>query len=494
MVFATAQYVYRVLILARGLIGARLLGPGPYGAWNAIQLVMDYGLLACAGTFQGLDQTLPPRLVDGDPKAIERTKRSGLFNILLLSALYALGVVVYFSFSTGKIVSIWGMRGVFLAAACVMLTNLGYYHLNLLRAHNRMIAVSNWFLVQGVVGAGLALTLIPRFGLWALLGGWLVGTLMASAVTQWQARDIAPFLPRGSLESFALVRAGVPMYLYSASVILRSLDRVIILKCLGTLALGYYSLAITGMTMLTYLPDSVSYVLYPQLLKRYRAGGDRVEAVRSQVERTYRMLAVVVPGMCGVAFLWSRDLISMLLPKFLPGLAAVRLVCFGAGGLAFVALSAIVLMTLRRQAYLVPTALLGSLLGAGLDLLAVRMGFGITGVAFATMTAYVVNGLVMTGMAIAGLHGTARGVPMRLLPKFLPLAVSFGLAFGIDRLLPWPAAGGPAAHAAHMLEEFALFIPLYVGLVYPFGRGTGLRQMLAELRPDWARRAESTEI
>ena len=493
IVYATAKYVFRVLIMARGLIAARFLGPAPYGAWNAIQLVMDYGLLATAGTFQGLDQTLPPRLVDGDPRAIDRTQRSGLFNVLLLSTLYAAFTVLYFSVSSGKIVGFWGMRGVVLAGVCVVLNNLGYYHINLLRAHNNMTAVSAWYLVQGVIGAGIALALIPRLGMWALLDGWVVGTVIASIVTQWQVRHIAPFVPRPSSESIALIQAGAPMYLYSASVILRSLDRVIIFKFLDTAALGYYSLAVTGMTLLLYLPDSVSFVLYPQLLKRYRAGGDRPEAVRSQVERTYRTLALMVPALCGVAFLCSRDLLSVLLPKFLPGLPAVRLVCFGAGGLAFVGLSAIVLMTLQRQAYLVPAALLGSLLGAALDLVAVRLGFGITGVAFATMIAYLLNGMMMTGLAFGGLQGPGRDILIRVLTTFVPLAISFGLSIGIDALLPAPAAGHPAAHALHMLTELAIFLPLYALLAYPFGRGTGLRQMLMELRPAWTRRPESAD-
>ncbi|MBI1798834.1 MAG: oligosaccharide flippase family protein [Candidatus Eisenbacteria bacterium] len=491
--FATSQYVFRVLLMARGLIAARLLGPVTYGAWNAIQLVMDYGMLATAGTFQGLDQTLPPRLVDGDAEAIRRTKSSGLFNVLLLSSLYAIGTVVYFTFSNGKIKYFWGMRGMIVAGVCVVLSNLGSYRINLLRAHNNMTAVSGWYLVQGVIGAGLALALMPRFGMWALLGGWLVGTVIASIVSQWQARHIAPFAPQASSECLALLRAGAPMYLYSASVILRSLDRVIIIKCLNTISLGYYSLAVTAMTLLLYLPDSVSFVLYPQLLKRYREGGDRPEAVRSQVERTYQTLAVMTPVLCGVTFLWSRDLMFVLLPKFLPGLPALRLMCFGAGGIAFVGFSAIVLMTLRRQAFLVPVALAGSLLGAALDLVAVRLGSGITGVACATLIAYVLNGVVMSWMAFAGLRGTTRGVPARVLRTFMPLAISYGLAFGIDRLVPWPGAESLTAHAGHMLVELALFLPLYSVLAYPFGRGTGLRQMMTDLRPAWMRRADSAD-
>jgi len=490
--YATAQYVYRVLIMARGLIAARLLGPVQYGAWSAIQLVMDYGLLASAGTFQGLDQTLPPRLVDGDAEPIDRAKRAGLFNVLVLSSLYAVFAVLYFAASSGKIDQFWGVRGVMAAGVCVVLNNIGLYQTNLLRAYNNIVAVSLWYLAQGVFGAGLAFLWMPKLGPWGLLYGWLAGTAVASVITLWQARTISPLVPRASEESLALVRTGAPMFLFSVSVMLRSLDRVIIYKFLDTASLGYYSLAVTAMTLLLYLPDSVSYVLYPQLLKRYRAGGDRPEAVRSQVERTFQTLAVIVPVLCGLAYLWSRDLLSLVLPKFLPGLPAVRLICYGAGGLAFVGLSAIVLMTLRRQLYLVPTAILGSLLGAAFDLVAVRLGFGITGIACASMIAYVLNGAVMTAMALSGLAESRAAVALRVARTFLPLAISFAIAFAVDRLVPWPE-GGLAARVLHLVETFAVFVPSYGAIALGFARGTGLRQMLADVRPAWTRRAEPAE-
>jgi O-antigen/teichoic acid export membrane protein len=399
-------------------------------------------------------------------------------------------VLLYLAHSQGKIQTFWGTRGVLLAVACVVLTNLGYFLLNLLRAHGDIPAVSSWFLWQGVVGAGLALALIPRFGVWALLGGWLIGSALATLTSLWRARAITPLLPRPGRESLELIRSGAPMYLYSASNMLRSLDRLIILKFLDALALGYYSLAVTAMTLLLYFPDSVSYVLYPQLLKRYRAGGERPEVIRPQVERTFRAVAILTPALCGLTYLWLRDLMAALLPKFLPGLEAGRLVCFGAGGLAFVGLSAIVLMTLGRQSRLVPAVLTGTAISAALELAAVKLGFGITGVGFAAMSAYFIQGMLMLSLAVAALDGSWRGVPKALARHFIPLAGSFAIAAMVDRFMPAPA--GPwSARLVRMAFGAAAFIAPYALLAYPFGRGTGLRQMILDLKP--GRRTESPE-
>ena len=60
---AFTQYLVRAMSMGRGFVAAKLLDPMAFGAWNALQLMMDYGALAPLGTQQGLDQMVPARLV-----------------------------------------------------------------------------------------------------------------------------------------------------------------------------------------------------------------------------------------------------------------------------------------------------------------------------------------------------------------------------------------------------------------------------------------------
>jgi hypothetical protein len=118
----------------------------------------------------------------------------------------------------------------------------------------------------------------------------------------------------------------------------------------------------------------------------------------------------------------------------------------------------------------------------------VRLGFGITGVAFATMTAYLLNGAVMTAIAFGALCGR-RAVPAHLMRLFLPLVLSLGLAYGVDKLVLGPGAPGIGAHLMHAALQIALYLPLYGVVAYAFGRGIGLRQLVLDLRPAWTRRS-----
>lgn len=493
--FAATQYVVRAALMLRGIIAMRLMGPLSYGAWNAITLLLDYGTLAPLSTQQGLDQAVPPRIVAGDPVRLARIKRAGLFNIVTLTALFAAGSLFYLLGSQGRILAFWGARGVLAAVACIGLINLSNYYLTLLRSHGDIGAVSTWFILQGGIGTVVGLSLIPLMDAWGLLVGWLAGTAAGVIYVQSQSHGAVPLRPRPSRDSVLLLRVGLPMYLYAASsVVLRSLDRLIILRLLGTQKLGYYSLAVIVLGLLLYLPDSIAYVLYPHLLRRYHAEGSRPEAIREQVVRSFQVLAVVVPALCGLTFLAAREGALLLLPKYLPGISAARVMCFAAGAIALANLSSVVLMTLGRQRALIAAAGLFTAVGAGADYTVVRMGYDITGVAWATLGTFTASGLVLPWLALRGLAVPLLERLRWLVRFFLPLAVSLALAFALDRQMLWADRPGAGVRMARVALNMVSFAALYALVCFPLVRGLGLRQLLMEFNLPWlaGRRRQDT--
>ena len=479
--FAVAQYVVRAALMLRGVIAARLLGPFAYGAWNALTLVFDYGTLAALGTQQGLDQAVPGRIVAADPSRLEGVKRAGLFNILLLTGVFAAACLFGLVRSHGRILAFWGLGGVLLALLCMALINLSNYYLTLLRSHGNIPAVSTWFVLQGAIGTVLGLSLVPFVGAWGLLWGWLAGTACALVYAHLQSRGAVPLAPRVSHDSLALVQIGLPMFLYTASaLVMRSIDRIIILRFLGTEQLGYYGLAIMVLSLLLYLPDSVAYVLYPHFVREFHAAGDRPEAIAGRVDRTLRVLSVAVPGLCGLTFLVAREGAIALLPQFVPGATAARILCFGAGALALANLSSIVLMTLGRRLVLMPAAVFVTALGASLDWCIVRAGYGITGVAWATLATFCVHGALLLWLSLQSLGFSLPRRLWRMARLYLPLVASILLAFVVDRYLPWAEVLGLHVRLARVSLGAVTFLALYGLATAWLVRGLGLRQLLQE--------------
>jgi O-antigen/teichoic acid export membrane protein len=490
--FAFSQYLVRFLNLVRGLIAARMLGPAGYGAWNAIMLLFDYGVYAPFGTYQGLDQAVPARIVDGDAGRLERVKRAGLFNVAVSSVLFGTGCLLYFGLSNGQIRSAWGLSGVGLTVACVTLTHLSLYHLTLMRSHGNIGAVSLWFLMQSVVGVILGLGLIPIFGVWGLLWGWLAGTLIATLSAMLRGHAVVPLRPAPSRESWALLSVGFPMFMFTMSTfVMRSIDRVIILRSLGTQALGLYGLGVTALTFLLTLPDALAYVLYPQLVRRYREAGDDPAAIRDAVERAVRVLAIAVPALCAIAYLGADDVVEWVLPRFRGGVAALRILCFGAAGLALANLASIVLMTLGRQLLLIPVALVMSAVGVVLDLLAIRAGYDIRGVAWAMFITFVINSAVLLGLADTGLRTGLRHRAGFLIRAFLPLAIAIPLAYLFERLLPGFGRPGPERIGRFLISSLGWLL-LYGLLTAPLARGIGVRRLMSEFNWPWSSRRDAS--
>ena len=480
--FAFTQYVVRAALMLRGLIAARVLGPGPLGAWNTIQLVMDYGLFAPMGTQQGLDLVVPSRIVERDAASLDRVKRAGLFNVVMLTLGFAVLALLWASKGSSRVLDVWGYQGLIVALGIILVTNVAYYQLTLLRSHENVGAVSRWYFIQGTIGAGLGLAAIPWFGAWGLLGAWGIGTIAATGYTTVVSRAIAPLAPRAAPESRLLVHVGLPMFTYTASsLISRTLDRLIILRYLGTESLGLYSLPVMGLTFLLYLPDSIAYVIYPRLVSRLSEGGQDPAAIRDQAERVILAVGLFVPVLCGAVFVTSRELIVMFLPKFTPAVFAIRMLAFGAVGLALGNLASVVLMTLGRRSLLVPAALFATAFGAALDLLAIRLGLGVSGVALATLAAYALNGSLLLALAIAALGRRGTASLIFVGRAWLPGAIAFGLAGALTLWLPWKDTADPALRAVRVLLGLVMFAGGYALLVRPLTRGVGLRLLLDEL-------------
>ena len=80
---AASQYAARAVLLARGVVSAVALGPAGFGAWNALNLILDYGTFASGGVLQGLDLRLPGPTVRGEAREARRLL-AGAWNVVLL--------------------------------------------------------------------------------------------------------------------------------------------------------------------------------------------------------------------------------------------------------------------------------------------------------------------------------------------------------------------------------------------------------------------------
>jgi PST family polysaccharide transporter len=478
---AFTQYAVRAMSMARSFVAAKLLDPVSFGAWNALQLMMDYGALAPLGTQQGLDQLVPARLVEGDAERTMRLKRAALFNIVALTVLFSALGLAWASVGSSRMRASWHLTGLGLAFACVMFVNLSNLGTSILRSHGDIGGLSRWFVIQGLIGSGLGLGLMVAFGRWGLLWGWLAGCFVAWAFVMYRGRKVIPLTPSPALESLDLLQVGIPLYVFTASsIVMRNLDRIVVLRFLGTQSLGYYGLSVNVLTLLMAIPDSLAYVSYPQLVRRFSEAGQDPAAIRDRVDRLVRGVAVCLPLAAGLCAIWARDGVHALLPRYDACVSPLRVLAFGATGISLSTLASIVLMTVGRRIILVPAAVFLTALSGGLQLLSLRWNGGLTGIAAAATTAYLLSGAVLLSLAAAGV-GHAFGRGLALIARCLaPTGIAALLTWGLSRWLLHAAAPLTLQRIGLLFGTSLALVAGYLVLVLPFARGIGFRALLEE--------------
>jgi O-antigen/teichoic acid export membrane protein len=466
LALALSSVVARVVLLARGIVAAAVLGPAGFGAWNALGLVLDYGAYASAGAAQGLDLRLPAAERSGAAAESRRLLAGAWALTAAAFGVFALGVAIVLArgapvlrAGTGP-----GPALLMLAAAGVQLAI--QQAASALKARGRFAPVSQAAALQAVLGGGLGLAWVAPLGLWGLAGGWLAGGLAALARLRIAAPDV-PLAPRGLRTGAALAWAGAPVFgFFLASLVLRSVDRLALVGAGAQEALGLYSLGLMAAGSVLYLPEALAAVLYPRIAAA-SAGALDLAATRAEVVRAQRALTVVLPLAVAIAMVWVDPVLHAWLPRYRGGAGAMRVLAFGALLLSAATLPGYWLLG-RGRAW-------GTLAAAA---------------ACAALTAVLVTGVAARAprpapVAVAACVGYAAFALLLVVASSRDLLEDDGerLGFGAASLLPAAWAGatafavcgiGPAAPVGGALLRSVAVGVAYAPVAWWLGRGLGL--------------------
>lgn len=472
---AASQYLARAVLLARGVVAAAALGPAGFGAWNALSLVLDYGGYASAGSLQGLELTLPAQA--GTPAAARRLMRAA-WTLVVLGGL-AFGVLLAAHLATGSPLSArWGLAAplLMLAAAWVQLVVL--YHTTALRALGDFTRPSVAAAAQALVGGGIGLALVWRFGVWGLLGGWLAGGLLAIVLLRMGSVRV-PLVPASPREGLALARLGFPVFgLFAASVLLRSVDRLALVRYATPADLGHYSIGLLAAGLVIYLPESAAAVLYPRIAAAAGGSRDR-ERTRVEVRRAQRGLTLLLPAAVGIGMLWAGPVVGWLLPAFRDGVPALRVLAVGALMLSVGTLPGYHLIGSGQAARLLPVVALVTAGAAALVFAVAARDPRPVPVAAAAAAGYAVFSAAMVTLAARDLVDGAAARLRFVLTGFAPALWAGGLALALA------ARAGDAWNA--VLVATLVFVLAYVPFAGWLGRGLGWRDLLPGRDPSIVR-------
>jgi O-antigen/teichoic acid export membrane protein len=472
---AVSQYVARGILLARGVFSAIALGPAGFGQWNALNLILDYGGYASGGALQGLDLRLPAPTARGDAEEARRLLAGAWSMVLAGGALFALVLVAALASGRPALLRGLGWSAPLLMLAAALLQTVLQYHGSALRARGRFGAVSGSAAAQALLGGGLGLALVWRFGIPGLLWGWLVGTLVALVWVRLAAPDV-PLWPGAPAGGLALVRSGFVVFgVFAVSLVLRSVDRIALIHYGTPADLGAYSVGLMAAGLVLYVPEAAAAVLYPRIAAV--AGDPRgLDSMRGQVERAHRALAMLLPLAVAVAMVWVAPALEWWLPRYRDVAEAVRWLALGALLLSASTLPGYWLLGSGRARSLLLAGLACAVATALLVFAVAARAPRPLPVACAACAGYGLFSVAISTLAARDLRPGPGGRLAFAVSSFLPVVWAAGAAFVACRV-------GPAESALAAAVRTAAVALVYAPVLWWLGRDLGLRALASR----WSR-------
>lgn len=369
-----------------GLVGlaiARLLAPAIYGVFQTIQVLWQFGPYAGLGTTWALQQEMVRYESTQRPAEAARAQDvTFTFTVISSLVLTAALVLAAWRFS-------WPFEVGLTAIVAAVLLGRQVYSLCLaaLTARSRFWVAGRGDVVTSLINLLCSAPLTYRFGLDGLLVAQLLWPLLGTAVLMlsgglrlhwqidWRRLD-------------AQVRVGLQFAVNGLlQVSVKNTGRLVILATAGTVALGFYGVAllVAGYAELT--GAAIGRSLIPTVVGAFEQRR-RSADIRQYVVRSSKLLGSLLPVLTGVGVLTLPLLIRLILPRYSAGILPAQILVYGANFLLlryglepfFVAVSEL------YRTFLIQAIAIA--LGAGGALLAMAYGYGLAGVAASTSLSY----------------------------------------------------------------------------------------------------------
>ena len=322
-------------------------------------------------------------------------------------------------------------RSLLIVAVLGVLTSVGRWAIILLKADNQFSWAGS---AEGCRSVGLLIA-TPLIYVLGLPGLW-VGNLVGAAASTGLAWGRLRYRPRFRWNAVLLRRLigfGVPiMLVLIAQIVSMTGDRILVL---GFLALGIYGIGRTFTQILMASGGIVGPVVYPRITERYGRTGDAASLQRLVVAPTL-VLAATLPLTIGVAWFGLPVIVEWLLPAFRPGILPAQILFVATAAYLLAGASDYLLIALRRQVLSLLLYVGAVALGLLLEYGALRVGWGLAGVAGGVALSSSVYAVVIIMAAQHHCRVPPKAQIRNVVRGLLPLGLAVVLCVAIDHFAP----------------------------------------------------------
>ncbi len=472
ILYSFANYITMGVGIVVSIATKAILGAVGAGYWALLKVVTSYGEYSDLGTKNAVSREIPQSAGAENTDEVlnlQNTVFSFAFSAALLAGLFAISVSILFIQDPVL------KKGFYGVAFLIVVTQVYNCFLTVLRARKKIKSLSSLIVIDVVfVGCFSVLG-----ALWKGVLGLILGLNLAAVFA-----SVAGFFILGDKIRWqcdweaigSLVRIGFPMVILSYSLVtFMSLDAILIGRFIGFEDLGLYTVGLMAIQQVSALGRYLSIVLFPHAQEKF-GKSRRLEDTRPYFVKATWGLVYTLPFVIGGVVFLMPVVVRYFIPEFEGGLPAMRILVLGYFFMAANEMSSSILFTVDEHKRLVPVQIVMVIWLLILDVAAIRLGYGILGVAVATAFGYLSFFLTVFLMSFTRLLGFREALRMvfTIILVFLYFTV---LVYIVDGLIPiaHPILGGSL--------KWVLFAIAFMPAAYPFLRREKIGSLIKGLLP-----------
>lgn len=383
--YSLIKYIALAFGFIKGIINAKFLGPELLGVLGNLTLILGY----CAYANFGILNSMNREYVLYKDKNVENARK-----VLNTAFTFLVFISIFFMiFSVVALVIYKNTYGIYLALIFIIaiFDQFKNYYINYFRLHDNYKLINLIEIIYNIISFIITIILINNFKIFGVLIGMFICGVIILVVGFKKANNIKFEIDNKILK--ILIVVGIPLLIYNLGFyILTTIDRWVIIKYYSQGDLGYYTFANSMVSATLVFVSSMLFLLYPKVIKSFNE--EQSNNIVKKVKIYTRILEIFSAIFFTIGIIIFKPFIIIFLNKYEQsiGIYMLLLLAIISNNLGY--FSNCYIVSNKKQKYLVYLQVLAIIMNLSFNMLFLKLGFGVIGVALGTLLSNILYSLI----------------------------------------------------------------------------------------------------
>lgn len=392
--YSLVKYLVLAIGFINNIVNAKFLGPDQLGLLGGLLLIVSYLGYTDLGILHSMNREFPIAIKSDKYKAknvLNTTFTFLIYSSILVGVISSIIILYFFKDSKSTLLFV-------LTIIAAMLQQFSRYYINYFRLVDKVTHINRIEIIKYVLGLIITLILIKLYGVYGVVLSLVICNGLVIIYGLNNSDQINIYLDKLILKNLILV--GLPLLIYNLGFyILTSIDRLIIMKYLESSDMGIYTFAnqISGATLM--FVTSILFLYYPQAIQNLNFNNMDKKSIINYMSRYTKYIELFGVGLISIGIIFIYPFINIVLPSYYDSIYIYIILVVGLILSKITYLSNVCIVSNNHQNKLVILQVISIIVGLILNILFIKIGLGLKGIAIATTLVNIIYSCIQSALA-----------------------------------------------------------------------------------------------